>query len=38
MKGQALAQWQQDMARVATDLELARRDQDACTVSPPPRY
>ncbi len=38
MKGQALAQWQQDMAKVATDLELARRDQDACTVSPPPRY
>lgn len=38
MKGQALAQWEQDMAKVATDLELARRDQDACTVSPPPRY
>ena len=38
MKGQTLAQWQQDMAKVATDLELARRDQDACTVSPPPRY
>lgn len=38
LKGQALAQWEQDMAKVATDLELARRDQDACTVSPPPRY
>jgi len=38
MKGEVLARWEQDMAKVATDLELARRDQDACTVSPPPRY
>ncbi|MBW8850787.1 MAG: hypothetical protein JF600_08405 [Xanthomonadales bacterium] len=38
MKGEVLDRWEQDMAKVATDLELARRDQDACTVSPPPRY
>ena len=38
MKGEVLARWEQDMAKVATDLELARRDQDGCTVSPPPRY
>jgi len=38
MKKQALAQWEQDMAKVANDLEIARREQDACTVSPPPRY
>ena len=38
LKGAKLTQWEDDMTRVASDLELARRAQEDCTQTGPPRY
>ena len=38
LKGAKLTQWENDMTRVAGDLELARRAQEECTQTGPPRY